>query len=715
MFNSRLFTCASVFALMVLLSPTVNAADFTVTVAGSPDAVAKSLGGSETGTIDTGATLAISGATAIVTAGGISNTITNNGTVSSDAANYVIQITPTGGTTTITNNGTIDATGTGQSVRIVADNNTLTNNSTITTGGTDAIFVNGDNNQIILSSGSTLTGGINFAGGSGNTLEYWTGTSCPQGGGICTVSGSTPTITAGTAGVEYSEVVHALGGGNLAGSTKTVTKDNTTVAVTEDSVRNNNMTETQSITQAGEIATNKVQSAETQSTGASTSSTTTETSSARTRTIAYDGSFGRTLGYASFNYGVFISGENTYSATIDLVQMTEAELTTLFWGIFFESNSLYQEIYYSNPDAIVAKIICVMSMQMLQAITDELDYRKDISEGTQTGMSSGDAYQSELDKMKAALNDRLSKMTPEERSAYEQELSKLTTQQHNSKVYKAWAEVYGSYRERPDYHDSVYSKNKSGGIVAGVNLPQKINGVSYGVYASIFTGSTDIGKIKFREIDTQGAMIGGVAATNVGDYDVSGQIALGFSANDSDRVVGGGSANAKADYNSYFASPSMTVSQDFVYGTVKYSPSLTGGYTLTRTESYTEHGSLADQTIDAKTSHMLSGRALVEATPLPLLFGEQQSVLKHSYRAGLQAHAGIGDQSIDVSVLGTNVTIDPDADRTLDGIVGINLDYYDMKHGMNVYFDGEAALGINHGGLSDNMGGTAKVGLRWTF
>jgi hypothetical protein len=265
---------------------------------------------------------------------------------------------------------------------------------------------------------------------------------------------------------------------------------------------------------------------------------------------------------------------------------------------------------------------------------------------------------------------------------------------------------------RPDYKSDSYGTSRSGGFVAGYDFPE-MDDTCYSVFVSGFTGQTKIGKTTFRTIDGTGATIGGTAKHRFGDYIVTGQLIGGFSDNDSSRLVGS-SEHAKADYTSWFASPSVTIQRPYVLPEheVVLIPSLTLGYMYNYAEGYTETGSSFNQRVDGHSSHSLNARAVVEAAlaPKPIANG----TLATSFRVGIEGKADIGDQSVDVNVLGTDVTIDPKADSTLDGIVGLNLNLATTS-AMEVYFDGEASIGINKGGPADNMGGTAKIGLRMPF
>lgn len=276
---------------------------------------------------------------------------------------------------------------------------------------------------------------------------------------------------------------------------------------------------------------------------------------------------------------------------------------------------------------------------------------------------------------------------------------------------QAWSEAYGSFRERPDHGDSVYGVSRSGGIVGGVNFPETAEGYNFGVYASLFAGNTKVGDPTTRTIDSRGAMIGGVAGKQVGDYYISGQLAVGYTDNDSSRVDG--ARVASADYDSYFISPSVTVSQSFEAYGVQWAPSLTAGYNVSFADSYHETGGTINQSVDSKTSQSLRARALVEAR-FPDV-AARGGTLEPALRAGVEGQTDIGSRSTDIRVLGSDVSVTPDADRTVDGIVGGALNYNMPEKDLQLYLDGEASIGLNKGGPSDNMGGTVKAGLRWTF
>ncbi|GEM_PF-2519410 len=628
-------------------APAANAATFTVTT-GNTETNQQSLGG-ETGTIETGANLTVNG-TALVTAGTAGNTITNDGTISANGggAAHGIQVTPSGGTTVITNNGTINATGTGNGVRLFANNNTLNQNGTINaaTGADDAIYVNGDNNTIILGSAASFTGRINFDDGTGNILRYTTSYTCPTGGGTCTSNSPTLPTIIGTLNNTYSidEINGGVSGGIPSGGTL-VQGDGQTVLVTTQT----NAGTTQTVDDVVKDVDDLVQ----QNTGAGTATGTTNTPDVSAIQAQIDANNKRIRELES---GLRLRQHDVDSWSIHY--QARRSLPVSFWRK--SKNEL---------DAAVAALAADnKEIADLKAKNQELEQQKQaILSG---GVSSGSGY-----------------------------------------PLQAWSEVYGSFRERPNHGDSVYGISRSGGMVGGVNFPETVNGYNIGVFASLFAGKTKVGKPTTRTINTRGGMIGGVAGKQVGAFYVSGQMTAGYTDNDSDRVDG--ARIAAANYDAYFISPSLTVSRSFEAHSVRWSPSLNIGYNASFTDSYTESGGTVNQTVDSKTSQSLRARAQVKAQ-FPEI-AAHGGTLTPALRVGIEGQTDIGSRSTDMRVLGTNLTVTPDADRTLDGIIGASFDFDMPQKDIQIYVDGEASIGLNKGGPSDNAGGTAKAGLRWSF
>ncbi|NDG05513.1 MAG: autotransporter outer membrane beta-barrel domain-containing protein [Alphaproteobacteria bacterium] len=276
----------------------------------------------------------------------------------------------------------------------------------------------------------------------------------------------------------------------------------------------------------------------------------------------------------------------------------------------------------------------------------------------------------------------------------------------------AWAEGFGSYQERGQTSDSSESTARSGGMMAGVDLPQSSSGYRGGLYVGGFAGSVDIGTTTFRTIDSAGGLGGGYIGHSYGDVYVSMGLGLGFSNNDSTRLTG--VDKASADYTSYFISPSVTVMRPFKGDVVTWVPSLTLRYAAQYDDGYTETGSTSgNQKVDSRVTHTWNGRAMVEARMAS--YNVLGNAFTPALRGGIQGQALLGDNNVDVTVLGSKLTFDPQGGYgTVDAVIGTTLNY-EITQRLNVYFDGEANLGLNHGGVSDNKGAVGRLGARWAF
>ena len=276
----------------------------------------------------------------------------------------------------------------------------------------------------------------------------------------------------------------------------------------------------------------------------------------------------------------------------------------------------------------------------------------------------------------------------------------------------AWSEAFGSYQERPQNSETDFSRARAGGGLAGLDFPQTAEGYRSGFYVGGFAGSIDIGSPKYREIDSTGGLAGlYISKALHNNLFINGQLALGYVDNNSDRYVS--NTDASANYQSYFLSPSVTIMRPYKDSGVTWVPSAMLRYTLQHDSSYNEKGSAADQQVDSVNYNALTARGQIEAKLDSKSLGD--GLFEPSFRAGIEGQTFIGNRSLDLSVLGTNMSFDPSGDNNyVDGIIGVNITYA-INGGPEVYLDGEAVIGLNKGGPSDNFGGTGRTGLRFKF
>lgn len=277
-----------------------------------------------------------------------------------------------------------------------------------------------------------------------------------------------------------------------------------------------------------------------------------------------------------------------------------------------------------------------------------------------------------------------------------------------------WAEGFGSYRERPANGDAAFSRARAGGVLAGIVMQEDTHGITYGIYGGGFRGENQMGETTFRTIDSNGVLAGLYAGHAFGHYYFMAQLAGGYAAQESERLVGTGLA--QANYHSFFAAPSVSVMRPFRTNPIKsvlFVPSITARYTAQYTTNYTESGSTANQSVRSRDYYTVGGRVQIEAIVDAWRFGRGNFI--PSLRLGVDGEADIGGHDVDLNVLGTDVSFDPQGGSdTLDSIIGVNLSYV-VDNGPQLYLDGEASIGLNKGDIQDNKGGTARVGARWHF
>lgn len=274
----------------------------------------------------------------------------------------------------------------------------------------------------------------------------------------------------------------------------------------------------------------------------------------------------------------------------------------------------------------------------------------------------------------------------------------------------AWIEGFSAFKERPAHNASAYQNVKSRGVVIGLDLPENAHSYRTGYYAGTFEGDLTLGKSGFRKIDTSGFLTGGYVSKNWGAYQFIGHLMGGTADQDSKRRVN--QDMAMASYRSYFTAPSITAMRTITTPDMTWVPSLTLRYQGQITESYTERGSSANQTVSETYNQTLTGRIQVDAYLQDIFFS--QGLLSPSFRIGLEGQTALGQESVLLNVLNTNVLLDTESEKTLDAVLGINL-VYNTGTPLSFYVDGEMSIGLKKPSLSDNMGGTARIGMKWLF
>lgn len=615
------------------------------------------------------------------------NTVINNGTITTtDTSSRGILLSTTDNAT-VTNNGTISTTGDfGHGIfNDAGTGNTIINNRTITTNGANAegIFSAGDNNTItnngavnVLGSGSygVRITGINSTATNNGTISTADSASF---GFTSSVAGNTlvnnGTIT--TAGANsHAFFAVATAANNSLTNNGRIIANGTGIALLSDA---NNTT----ITNAGYA---RSAGADTAKLNGLNNVLLLKANSTIDGTVLFSGAGTRTLTYDVANTGragsvLAITDTVTGSPTSSIINTSTLPTD-------------YRVVQGGNTVAVVTPDQFGGSDQIIsQTVNDAgnvVNNRQQLALlGDTTEANSGTQYAASASSINDASN-------PGEWAVRDRKI--------------VWVEGFGSYQDRGQTSDTSGSQARSGGVLAGVDLPQTDEGIRLGFYAGGFGGSLDVGT--FKDIESAGGMAGGYIGKSYGEYYVSIGMNAGFSNNDSDRFTG--IDTAKADYTSYFASPSVTVMRPIQKDGYVLVPNATLRYTAQHDNDYNETGSAANQSVDSCTSHSLDARAMLEARLDGKKF-DNGSILKTALRAGVQGQTMIGSNETDVTVLGNNLSFNPDGDDDrIDGVLGVNLSLA-RNENLNLYFDAEANLGFNQGGPSENKGVIGRFGAKW--
>jgi len=670
-------------ALCITSTSSAHAADFTVGN-GVTETTTQTIGAgaSETGTVDAGGTIATTANSdhgALSTS--VGGTILNNGTITAAGTN-ASGLRSNVANNILTNNNSITIGGS-SAAGILSDagNTTITNNGTITANGTQGfgIFITSGSGSVVTNNGSITTNGS-----QGYAIYLFTGNNtATNNGSITTTNFSGIGMFSNTAGntlVNNGDITTNGNGeayGMLTNTTSNLTNNGRVVANgAANALRSagNNVT----ITNAGyalSVGSNTVAMTGTNNALVMKANSTVD------GTVVYSGGGTRTLTYDVADTGrsgsvTRITGAITGTPTESITNIP-AGMRAIQSG---ETVVVLSPDQFGSSSQIVSQTVndagnVVNNRQTLALLGDTTE----ANGGTQYA-ASGSSTSDASNPNDWAVRDR--------------------------KV--AWAEGFGSYQERGETNDTSDSKARSGGVLAGVDMPQTDAGIRSGFYVGGFGGALDVGS--FRDVNSTGAMAGGYVGKSYGEYYVSGGLGVGMSNNESDRFTG--IDTASADYNSYFLSPSLTVMRPIKREGVTLVPTAILRYTAQRDSNYNESGSAINQSVASHTSHSLDGRLMLEAK-LDAKKLKNGSILKPSLRAGLQGHTMFGSNATDVTVLGNSLSLDPNGnDHTMDGIIGVNSSYT-LNERTELYADAEANLGLNKGGPSKNKGIIGRLGAKW--
>ncbi len=230
-----------------------------------------------------------------------------------------------------------------------------------------------------------------------------------------------------------------------------------------------------------------------------------------------------------------------------------------------------------------------------------------------------------------------------------------------------WGQVMGGVRRDQANDASSAFSGVTGGLIAGRDLA---NG--FGVFAGGGFGRLEGASDAF-ENTSQSLFAGIYKTTSIGTFDAKLSLALGMSANDSERTIAnggvpGGIETASGSYNSYFISPSVLLSKSIARARGTLTPSFGLRYTGVRTQGYTETGVLSPMTIEGSTSHIVQARAQVAYDFNPR--NKPNGTLASQIYGGLSATTTFGDE-VTASLAGDSVSFETTDGVEMRGYVGL--------------------------------------------
>lgn len=231
-----------------------------------------------------------------------------------------------------------------------------------------------------------------------------------------------------------------------------------------------------------------------------------------------------------------------------------------------------------------------------------------------------------------------------------------------------------------------------GGFMLGLDGAARTD-VRLGVFIGASVAKFDT-NTSSQSIDTDSYFAGLYANLRKDAYFLNLAVTAGLSSQSSDRavannVVDGGIERARADYDGVFVSPSATVGADIALPSAVLTPSLRVRYAAQSLESYDEHDSEADLSVDQRTAQVFDARAqLAIMVPVVLDGGTFRTIVRvggdATYADGDKVGAVLLGQSVDFNV--------GNDDQALQGFAGLDL-WYLLDSGLSVFAGAEYGLG----------------------
>jgi hypothetical protein len=274
-------------------------------------------------------------------------------------------------------------------------------------------------------------------------------------------------------------------------------------------------------------------------------------------------------------------------------------------------------------------------------------------------------------------------------------------------VREAWLKGFGGVRDQDGSGGSLGYDQALAGFVSGVDVLASEAGTA-GVFLGGSWGQTDVALS--QDIEALSAFGGLYGTLSLGTASLDLALAAGWSSYDSERHLNNslvGLETAEAEYDGWFVSPHLALTQPFVVGGRIVEAKVSVHYAGLFLDGYEESGSAANLSVDDRDVHLFVGRA---GLSVPVAFAHAGGGLTRvTPSLGVEGRAQFGDATAEGSFMGTDIVLALDDGETIGGFAGLMIEH---ETAANLIFFAEAEGLIEDDGASRFFG---KGGVRARF
>ncbi|WP_159436580.1 autotransporter outer membrane beta-barrel domain-containing protein [Pseudovibrio sp. Tun.PSC04-5.I4] len=194
------------------------------------------------------------------------------------------------------------------------------------------------------------------------------------------------------------------------------------------------------------------------------------------------------------------------------------------------------------------------------------------------------------------------------------------------------------------------------------------DGSLYGFYGGAGIGQVKVAVDNGHKTSTKNFYVGAYSLRDMhtGTYGFNvtgGLINLDSQRSVADSSVASGLSTAQADYKGWFIAPTLSYSKDHKLGENTLISKLSIGYQGLYTEGYSETGSNANVSVNARNIHQVTARGEL-ALQKEKVFSSG-TVLNFAPFMGAEGRIGVGADNITASLLGNTATFNPGDDKSV--------------------------------------------------